>query len=63
MILFDDTIRQQASDGTASCEILAGQDVIPGIKIDKGTIPLAFPGDKVTEEVVPLPVEPRWRSS
>ncbi|HEY5249365.1 MAG TPA: class I fructose-bisphosphate aldolase, partial [Dermatophilaceae bacterium] len=50
VILFDETIRQRASDGTAFCEILAGRGVIPGIKVDKGTTPLAgFPGDKVTE--------------
>ena len=50
VILFDETIRQQASDGTAFCEILAGQGVIPGIKVDKGTTPLAgLAGDKVTE--------------
>jgi len=50
VILFDETIRQQASDGTAFCEILAGQGVIPGIKVDKGTTLLAgFPGNKVTE--------------
>ena len=50
VILCDETIRQQASDGTAFCEILAGQGVIPGIKVDKGTTPLAgLAGDKVTE--------------
>jgi fructose-bisphosphate aldolase, class I len=50
VILFDETIRQQASDGTAFCEVLAGRGVIAGIKVDKGTTPLAgFPGDMVTE--------------
>ncbi len=50
VILFDETIRQRASDGTPFPEVLRGQGVIPGIKVDKGTIELAgFPGEKVTE--------------
>ncbi|HWQ93027.1 MAG TPA: class I fructose-bisphosphate aldolase [Clostridia bacterium] len=49
-ILFDETIRQRAVDGTPLPEILRRQGIIPGIKVDKGTKPLArFPGEKVTE--------------
>jgi fructose-bisphosphate aldolase class I len=50
VILFDETIRQNATDGTPFPEVLARQGVIPGIKVDKGTVALAgFPGEKVTE--------------
>jgi fructose-bisphosphate aldolase class I len=50
VILFDETIRQHAADGTAFVEVLREHGVIPGIKVDKGTTPLAgFPGEVVTE--------------
>jgi fructose-bisphosphate aldolase class I len=50
VILFDETIRQQASDGTPLVEVLRRQGIIPGIKVDKGTVALAgFPGEKITE--------------
>src|ERR1700688_2217595 len=41
VILFDETIRQKASDGTTLTSILEKQGIIPGIKVDKGTTPLA----------------------
>src|SRR6266496_3741805 len=50
VILFDETIRQWAGDGTPFPEVLRGQGIIPGIKVDKGTVDLAgFPGEKITE--------------
>jgi fructose-bisphosphate aldolase, class I len=50
VILFDETIRQRAADGTPLAEVLRGQGIIPGIKVDKGAKPLAgFEGEKVTE--------------
>jgi fructose-bisphosphate aldolase class I len=50
VILFDETIRQSASDGRTLVSILEGQGVFPGIKVDKGTTPLAgAPGELVTE--------------
>ncbi len=50
VILFDETIRQRAADGTPLVEVLEGQGVIAGIKVDAGTKPLAgFPGEVVTE--------------
>jgi fructose-bisphosphate aldolase class I len=50
VILFDETIRQQAADGTPFPEVLRRQGVIPGIKVDGGTRPLAgFPDEVVTE--------------
>lgn len=50
VILYDETIRQRAADGTPLVEVLREQGVIPGIKVDAGTKPLAgFPGEVVTE--------------
>jgi len=50
VILYDETIRQRAADGTPLPEILRRQGIIPGIKVDKGTTALAgFAGEKVTE--------------
>jgi fructose-bisphosphate aldolase, class I len=50
VILYDETLRQRAADGTPLPEILARQGIIPGIKVDKGTTALpGFPGEKITE--------------
>ncbi len=50
VILFDETIRQSASDGTPFAKLLAERGIIPGIKVDKGAKPLAgAEGETVTE--------------
>ena len=50
VILYDETIRQRADDGTPFSEVLSSKDVIPGIKVDTGAHDLAgLPGEKVTE--------------
>jgi len=51
VILFDETARQKANDGTPIPEYLAKKGIIPGIKVDKGTVqlPLAAQGELVTE--------------
>ena len=50
VILFDETMRQQAHDGTPLPEVLRRQGMIPGIKVDEGAVPLAhFPDEKITE--------------
>src|SRR3712207_5209645 len=50
VILFDETIRQSASDGTPFPQLLAGRGIVPGIKVDKGAKPLAnAPGETITE--------------
>lgn len=50
VILFDETLRQRATDGTPMPELLKRQGMIPGIKVDKGAKALAqFAGEKVTE--------------
>jgi fructose-bisphosphate aldolase class I len=49
-ILFDETIRQQRSDGTPFIKILIDAGIIPGIKVDAGAKELAaHPREKVTE--------------
>jgi len=50
VILFDETIRQTALDGTPFPQLLASKGIIPGIKVDAGAKPLALaPGETVTE--------------
>jgi fructose-bisphosphate aldolase, class I len=50
VILFDETIRQAAADGTPFPQVLERQGIIPGIKVDKGAKDLAgAPGEKITE--------------
>ncbi len=50
MILYDETIRQNALDGTPFPELLASKGIIPGIKVDEGAKPLALAqGETVTE--------------
>ena len=50
VILFDETIRQKAADGTPLVELLEKQGIIPGIKVDAGAKPLALSeGETVTE--------------
>jgi len=50
VILYDETIRQSALDGTPFSKLLESQGVIPGIKVDKGAKELAHaPGEKITE--------------
>src|SRR3989442_7079840 len=50
VILYDETIRQSASDGTPFPKLLEEQGIIPGIKVDKGAKPLAnAPDETVTE--------------
>ncbi|MBB2973500.1 class I fructose-bisphosphate aldolase [Mesorhizobium sp. RMAD-H1] len=50
VILYDETIRQNAADGTPLTEIIRQTGGIPGIKVDAGAKPLAgFPGETITE--------------
>jgi len=50
VILFDETLRQAARDGTPFARVLADRGIVPGIKVDKGAKPLAlYPGDRVVE--------------
>ncbi|MQA14784.1 MAG: fructose-bisphosphate aldolase class I [Pseudonocardiaceae bacterium] len=50
IILFDETIRSQLSDGTPFADAAQRAGVVPGIKVDTGAKPLAgAPDEKVTE--------------
>jgi len=50
VILYDETIRQNAADGTPLVKLIEGAKSIPGIKVDMGAKPLAAaPGETITE--------------
>jgi fructose-bisphosphate aldolase class I len=50
VILYDETIRQKAKDGTPLVRLITDAGSIIGIKVDKGTKPLPFcPGEVITE--------------
>lgn len=50
VILYDETIRQKAADGTPLVKLIEAAGSIPGIKVDAGAKPLpACPGETVTE--------------
>ena len=50
VILYDETIRQNAKDGTPLVKLITDAGSIPGIKVDKGTKALPFcPGELITE--------------
>lgn len=50
VILYDETIRQDAADGTSLVDLIKSSGAIPGIKVDMGAKPLAGrPGETVTE--------------
>jgi fructose-bisphosphate aldolase, class I len=49
VILYDETIWQNAKDGTPLVELIKKSGSLPGIKVDEGTKPLPFcPGEVVT---------------
>ena len=50
VILFDETLRTKANDGTPFPQLLAKKGILPGIKVDKGPVDIpGFPGEVVTE--------------
>ena len=50
VILYDETIRQNAKDGTPLVKLIEQAGSLPGIKVDKGVQPLPnCPGEVVTE--------------
>jgi fructose-bisphosphate aldolase, class I len=49
-ILYDETLRQSTRAGVPFAKVMMDNGILPGIKVDKGPVPLAgFPGEVVTE--------------
>jgi fructose-bisphosphate aldolase class I len=49
-ILYDETLRQSTRAGVPFAKVMLDRGILPGIKVDKGTVALAgFPGELVTE--------------
>ena len=49
VILFDETIRQMAADGTSLVDIINAQGALPGIKVDKGLSPIGDSEESLTK--------------
>ena len=50
VILYDETLRQKAKDGTPLVDMIKAAGAVPGIKVDSGAKPLAdYPGETITE--------------
>lgn len=50
VILFHETLFQKTSDGKPFVECLKERGIIPGIKVDKGVVPLAGTSDECTTQ-------------
>mmetsp|Transcript_68885 Transcript_68885/g.190692 ORF Transcript_68885/g.190692 Transcript_68885/m.190692 type:complete len:358 (-) Transcript_68885:271-1344(-) len=51
-ICFEETLFHKAADGTPFCELLKKQGIVPGIKVDKGVVPLpGTDGETVTQGI------------
>jgi len=56
VILYDETLRQKAANGTPFVDLLSNSGILPGIKVDTGAKDLALcPGETVTEGLDNLP--------
>jgi fructose-bisphosphate aldolase class I len=50
VILFEETLHQSTAAGQSFVEVLEKAGIVPGVKVDRGTVALAgFPGEKITE--------------
>ncbi|KAJ3364765.1 hypothetical protein GGF31_008911 [Allomyces arbusculus] len=50
VILFDETLRQKAADGTPFAQVLAKRGIVVGIKVDKGTVPIYGTDNETTTQ-------------
>src|SRR5205085_11398511 len=49
-IMVAETLHQQTAAGVPMPEVLAQAGIVPGVSVDKGTVPLAgFPGEEMAE--------------
>jgi fructose-bisphosphate aldolase class I len=56
VILYEETLYQDAADGTPLVKLIQDAGAVPGIKVDKGAKPLpGFPGETITEGLDGLP--------
>lgn len=56
VILYDETIRQKADDGTVFPQLLEKKGILPGIKVDTGAKDMSgFPNEKLTAGLDGLP--------
>ncbi|HEX4197916.1 MAG TPA: class I fructose-bisphosphate aldolase [Caulobacteraceae bacterium] len=56
VILYTETLYQDAADGTPLVKLIEAAGAVPGIKIDEGAKPMAgFPGETLTEGLDGLP--------
>ena len=64
VILYDETVWQDAADGTPLVKLIEDAGSIPGIKVDEGAKPLpGFPGETITYGLDGLPERlPRYRA-
>lgn len=50
VIMFHETFYQKTKDGTPFTKVLQDKGIIPGIKVDKGVVPLAGTEDECTTQ-------------
>lgn len=50
VILFHETLYQKADDGTPFAQLIQDRGIIPGIKVDKGVVPLFGSEDECTTQ-------------
>ena len=51
VILFEETLYQNAEDGSPLRDVLSGKGVVLGIKVDKGVVPLPGTDGETTVQV------------